>query len=136
MALIEINEPTPRALRWFGLPFAVFFSVIGTLLYDAHEPRLSYGVWVAASLVLGAYYALPRLRRPVYLGWMYAAFPLGWVVSHLVMAVVYYLVVTPVGLVSRLVRTDTLQRKRDDQAASYWQRRSKREGSASYFRQF
>ena len=67
---------------------------------------------------------------------MYAALPIGWTVSHLMRGVVYFAVVTPIGLLSRLVRGDTLHRRPDRNARSYWIERRRRNGTGRYLRQF
>jgi hypothetical protein len=99
-------------------------------------PTVAYVIWAVAVVVVALYYAVPGLRRGVYLGWMYAAYPIGWVMSHLAMAVVYYLVVSPIGLLSRATGRDAMNRKLDARAQSYWQPRRKRGQPSSYFRQF
>ena len=52
----------------------------------------------------------PRLIRPIYVGWMIAAFPIGWVMSHVVQALILYGLFTPVALVFRLIGRDALYR--------------------------
>ena len=52
------------------------------------------------------------------------------------MGVVYFAVVTPIGLVSRLVRGDPLHRRPDRNARSYWIERPRRSGTRGYLRQF
>ena len=51
---------------------------------------------------MGVYAAIPMSRKWIYLGWIYAAFPIGWTVSHLLLAAIYYLIVTPIALAVRL----------------------------------
>jgi hypothetical protein len=59
------------------------------------------------------------------------------VVSHVVLAIVYYLVVTPIGLVMRLVGYDAMKRRFDGEATTYWVHRPDNAADAkSYFRQF
>ena len=74
--------------------------------------------------------------RIVYLGWMYAAYPIGWTVSHTMMAIAYYLVLTPIGIVMRTVRRDPLGQEIDKSAGSYWTRRKPAQSVDQYFRQF
>jgi hypothetical protein len=62
------------------------------------------------------------------------AFPIGLVVSHVLMAVIYYLVITPIGLVFRLVGRDVLGRRLDKQKPSYWHVRTTPRDPASYFK--
>ena len=137
MALLEINRnPSRRELLWFGALTALFFGFVGVLIcFKGDAPVAASVVWAVASVATIAFYALPPLRRPMYLGWMRAVFPIGWTVSHLVLIVVYYLLVTPIGLVMRLVGRDPMQRRFDRQAATYWVERSAAD-SSRYFRQF
>ena len=50
---------------------------------------------------------------------MFAVFPIGWVVSHLLLGVVYFLVLTPIGLTLRALGRDPLERRFDQSASSY-----------------
>lgn len=136
--MIEINRhPSPRELRWFGALLALFVATLGALgrwRFDA--PGVAAGVWgVGAALVL-VYFALPPLRRGIYLAWLYAAYPMGWTISHLLLLLVYYAILTPVGLLLRLVGKDPLDRRLDPDAASHWSRRAQHDEVKRYFRQF
>lgn len=135
--LLEIAQPSPAALKWFGVPVAVFFAVVGALAWLGGAALfVDVAIWTAGALLLAVYQAVPAWRRRIYLGWMYAFHPLGLVTSTIVLAAVYYLVVTPIALVLRLTRRDPLERKFDPNAHSYWQARERRRDPASYFRQF
>jgi len=138
MALIEINrDPGRSELRWFGLVLLAFLGVIGAMLrwkFDA--PEAARWVWIAGVALAVIYYAVPPLRRPMFVGWMIAAFPIGWTISHVVLAIVYYLVITPIGLVMRLVGYDPMHRRFDRKAASYWKEHDPHGNAARYFRQF
>ena len=135
--LFEVAEPTPTALRWFGAPVAVFFAIVCSLAWlGGATPLVPLAIAVAGALLLVTYYLVPRWRRSIYLGWMYAFYPIGLVTSTIVLAAVYYLVVSPIALSLRLTGRDALNRKFDPNAQSYWQARKRRDDSASYFRQF
>ncbi len=141
MALVQINKnPSRKDLRWFGVLFAAFFGLVGFLTWRRHgygsPPATAQLLWGIGVVVPAVYYAIPPLRRPIYLGWMYLVFPIGMVVSHVVMAVVYYGVVTPVGLAVRVFGKDPLQRAFDRTAASYWIPHRTGDDSARYFRQY
>ena len=77
----------------------------------------------------------PHGVRLVYLGACYAAAPVGFVVSHLLLAAIYFLVLTPVGLLLRLARKDPLERRFDPQRSTYWAPRESARPPESYFRQ-
>jgi hypothetical protein len=138
MAMIEINKnPSRRELRCFGLLFLVFFGIVGALFrWQFGAPEVANILWPAAAAVTILYYILPPLRRPIHLGWMYVAFPIGWALSHVLLGAVYYLVFTPVGLIMRGLGRDPLHRRFDPGAASYWVEHHPGERIERYFRQF
>ena len=138
MALITINtSPSKRELRWFGLMFLAFFAIVGALAWWQFEaPRAAGWILGSAAVVTAIYYAVPMARIPIYLGWLYAAFPIGWTISHLLMAIVYYLVMTPTGLLMRLFRYDPMNRRFDRAAKSYWIDHATATDKRRYFRQF
>lgn len=137
MPMIEINKnPSRTELNWFGVLFAAFFALVGGLVFWQASERAAYVIWAVAAAVVVLYYALPPMRRPLYLGWMYAALPIGWTVSHLLLAAVYYLLFTPIGLVLRLTGHDPLHRRIDRDATTYWIEHPTVTDPARYFRQF
>ena len=138
MALIEINKnPSKRELAWFGLLFLIFFGIIGGLVYFSTRSLTVPGIlWTAAGAVTVLYYLVPPIRLPLYLGWLYASYPIGWVISHVVLALVYYLVFTPIGLIMRLCGRDPMNRRLDKSAASYWTEHPMETDPARYFHQF
>ena len=139
--MIEINKnPSKRELMWFGVLFALFFALIGGLVWwKCDSPSGAWSIWWTAAGVVAVYYVVPPLRKWLYLGWMYAAFPIGWTISHVVLALVYYLVFTPIGLIMRLLGHDPLHRKFDRQATTYWTPHDpsgEARAGGRYFRQF
>ena len=137
MAMIEINwRPSLRELRAFAAIWLVFFGLIGVWFYLRDGSPRVYGVlWAMAGTggLLGL--LVPGWLRPVYITWMCAAFPIGWFISHLILAVVYFGLLLPIGLVLRLSGYDPMHRKPDGKAASYWSRRTQATDIKRYFRQ-
>ena len=138
MSHFRVNRhPSPRELRWFGLLLPVFVALVGAIArWQFEAPAAALGIWSVGGALAAFYWVVPPLRRPILVGWMYAALPIGWTVSHLMMGIVYFGVVTPIGLLSRLVRGDTLRRRPDQNARSYWIERPRRRGTRRYLRQF
>ncbi|MBI3891472.1 MAG: hypothetical protein HY303_08085, partial [Candidatus Wallbacteria bacterium] len=102
MALLEINwSPEGRQLRDFGFIAAALLACLGVLIGFRHK---AFGIalgaqasWTvaAALLALGAIAALlavlaPGLLRPAYIGLTAAGLPIGYAVSHVVMAAIYF----------------------------------------------
>lgn len=131
---IEINwQPSRKDLRIFAVLQVVFFAICAWLFLGASTAIVVLSVSATVGV---AGLALPRLIRPIYLAWMVAVFPIGWVVSHVILAAIYYFVFTPIGLVMRLFGRDAMQRKFEPDRASYWIPRPQEESTRRYFRQF
>lgn len=138
MALIEFDKnPSPSILRWFGLIQSAAVAMIGGIVWWRFQvPTVAYGIWGFAAAFLVAYYAIPSLRRSLYLGAMYVTFPIGFVLSHVVLGLIYYIVFTGIGLALRICGYDPLQRRLDRTAKTYWITRRENRPASSYFRQF
>ena len=123
-------------LRKFGLMVGGVFLLLGTISwYRGHTlpPRVLWAVGVAL-VVPGA--VAPAVLRPVRTVWMHLAAVLGEVNSRLLLTVMFFLVVTPIGLLMRLFG-DPLRRSLDEKGASDWIRRPPgRVDRARYERQF
>ena len=137
MAVIELKlDPTKRDLNIFGFMLIGFTALLGGLVWWKFESLLAakyvWGIGAALSVV---FFVVPPLRLPIYKGWMYAAFPIGWTISHVILAITFYLVITPIGVVMRLFR-DPMHRKPDPNMASYWVPRRQTTDIKQYFRQF
>ncbi len=138
MALIEINHhPSRRELRQFaGIWFPALAVVISYWVWQLSDATTAIYVLAAAFTAGAVGVVRPTWFRYVYLGWMYAAFPIGWTVSHLVLAATYYLLFTPLGLAMRLCGRDPMRRTINDTTSTYWIRRQQRTDPDRYFRQF
>ena len=138
MAAVEINwNPTPKDLRVFAALQIVFFAIVAFLVND-RTGSTAAPVWIVCiSAVVGIVGLVgPSLIRPVYVAWMVAVFPLGWASSHIILLVVYYFVVTPIGLIMRACGRDPMRREFDRDATTYWIPRKQPTGTNRYFKQF
>lgn len=138
MALVDINwNPPPKELRVFALLQLIFFAIVSWLVHQRTATTGLATTIVVVSLFVAVVGSLkPTWLRPMYVVWMVAVFPIGFVVSHLLMAAVFYLVVTPIGLMMGMLGRDPMQRKFDREAKTYWQPRRPTKGTRGYFRQF
>jgi hypothetical protein len=139
MSLISINtNPSGKQLAVFGATWLVVFGAAGVMLLRRGAPLPAVlAVWIAAAAVPVVGAVLPRLLRGVYVGMSYAAMPIGVVVSFLLLAAVYYLLLTPIGLVMRLLGHDPMSRKFPSGLDSHWLPRDTRgQDVRRYFRQF
>jgi len=136
MSLIRINShPSRRQLIVFALAWLLVFGALGLAQWLKARPTLAVVWWFIAPVgpVLGAL-SWEGLRR-LYVGLSYATYPLGFVVSSVVLGLIYYAVLTPIGLILRLCGHDALERRFDSRATSYWHQRPSPPSPESYFRQ-
>ena len=128
--------PPPKMLRQFaGLWLVVFVGLAAWRAWHGQIDAWTWGLGAAGFIVGLLGLVQPMAVRWIFTGWMIAAFPIGWTVSRVVLAAMYYLVFTPVGLVFRLMGRDPLHlRQRRD--PSYWAVKPAPGDGDSYFRQF
>jgi hypothetical protein len=138
MALIERkHEPTSSELRLFGVLLVAFCILLGGLsLYHTGSLIIAVMFWGAGLLVSVPYYAVPRARAMIFQAWMTAVFPIGWLISHTLLAVIFYGVITPIGLTVKLWNRDPLHQKRDSSASTYWVACPVHTDIRRYFQQF
>ena len=139
MSVVQINtNPSRKHLIQFGfiwMGFLAFFGAVSYLKFGS--PSLAKVLWVLAIVVPIIGWLVPAFMRLVFVGMSYLAWPIGFVVSHVVLAIVYYLVITPLGLVMRLFGYDPMKKRFDPAAASYWVTRDPTATDTKrYFRQF
>ena len=114
------TRPSAKELRQFGLLFGLllmlFFGLLLPWLWGHSWPRWPWGaggaIWLWALVLPGTIY------HP-YRAWMAVGAVLGWINTRILMSIVFYLVVLPMGLVLRLMGRDPLRRRLDPAAESY-----------------
>ena len=113
---------TPGDLRKFGLTVGGVFALLALIFFLRHRGYY-WCFLVPAAPLIGLGLIAPKILKPVYLGWMFLALALGAIVSTILLLILFYLVVTPIGWLARLFGNDFLLRRWEPQAASYWHRR-------------
>jgi Saxitoxin biosynthesis operon protein SxtJ len=130
-------DPSRKTLWQFAWLWLAFFG--GMALWQAlAKERTTLGLILAALAVIVGSLGLtrPEAVRFVYVGWMILAFPIGWTVSQVMLAVIFYGLFTPFGLVFRLIGRDSLQRTRRSNRESYWEPKPIPTDLKRYFKQF
>jgi len=138
MSLVRINwRPDASALRKFGMTMLIGFGVIGLIFqFYYHKPVTAmaccaFGGFAGALGLTGT-----KLALPLYLTWMAVGFVMGNIISRLVLMIVFYGLITPMGLCMRLIGRDRLALKRDVQKKSYWRNLDDTADARNYERQF
>jgi hypothetical protein len=137
--LIEIEwHPTDRQLRVFGVS-GLLASIAAALVL--HFVWGAAVLWTMVVVAAGAAIFLcsrisPAATRFLYVGLTLVGMPIGLVVNFILLAVFYFLLLTPLALVFRLIGRDPLCRKFDAAAESYWVPHKASEDTERYFHQF
>lgn len=116
--------------RRFGIIFTIVFTVIALLPYmfsgtarwwvfSFGGPILGWFLAIAAVLLLVAL-VRPSLLYLLNFVWFKVVLVLSWIVSFVAMALLFYGVVTPTGLIMRILRKDLLKLRYDKDTDSYW----------------
>jgi hypothetical protein len=130
-------SPPARTLRQFAGLWLVFFSGLACLQVARHGVTWLPGVLAALAVVVGPLGLWkPRLVQPIYAGALVLTFPIGWVMSRILLALLYYAVFTPLGVCFRLLGRDALGLRAAPVAGSYWQVKPAPREVSRYFRQF
>lgn len=136
MSFIRINRnPSRRQLLVFGLAWLAFTGVLGWESWLRGRHGAAAIAWTLAATVPLGGLLCPRFLRYVFVAMSYATYPVGFAVSRILLALVYYLALTPIGLTMRLLRYDPLTRRFDPGARTYWVRRGAAKPAESYFDQ-
>ncbi len=133
---IKAVESGRRSLRNFGLLMAGALCVFGLLaLWRGSDMALALLIAAAIFLVLGL--LLPSALWPIHKTWMALAIPLGWLMTRFILAIVFFLALTPTALIGRLLGKCFLDQKIDPERQSYWEvRASENRKLEDYRRQF
>jgi len=144
MSLIEIDwNPDAPKLRQFALICFCGFLLLGLLfawrlecLTGSQNCTLPALFWSIAAVIGVAGLLFPQVLKPVYQIWMAVTFPIGWLLSHLVLGIIYFGLFTLLGFIFRILGRDPLNRRRKTTLKSYWVKHSGSSSRKRYFQQF
>jgi len=125
-----------KDLRSFGITFGIIFLIIAGFLYYQEKDSFQLFIYIAGSFIsLG--FLIPIILKPIYLVWMIFAVILGWFMTRVIISLLYYIIITPIGLFLRIIGKDLLDLKEKKNKKSYWNiRNSEDEQNQNYEKQF
>lgn len=145
--LVEINfNPDTRTLRQFGVVAFIGFGVLAALAYY-ERLVFSFGLGdtrvtvttvfaVIGSIALLFSLIAPKANRVLFVGLTVLAFPIGFVLSYVIMGTLFFLIIGPIAVLFRLFGRDSMHRRYDPNAPTYWQAAKPPRDSDSYFHQY
>ena len=135
MIAIQWNPERKQLRQFAGIWFPAFCALVGWLVGKKTGHWVGVEIaWAACGVVAAAGFIHPPLIRPIFVGLILATFPIGWVVSHILLGAIFYGIVTPIGLILRLTGHDALQLK-PPTGHSLWKTPVGKTDPASYLRQ-
>lgn len=129
-------NPTRTKLRQFGMLLVFFGALFAIAAVAKGKVILAWYIGPLAMAIGGLIGILsPEYLRWPFVVWTLAAFPVGWVVSQLILLGIFIFVFLPIGLVFRLLRRDALNLKVSNRP-SFWNPAPANIDSNRYFRQY
>ena len=111
-------------LRKFGITFGLILLIIAGFLFWKENELFQIILTIGVVLyVLGI--TLTVVLKPIYLMWMIFATVLGWIMTRVILSVLFYAILTPIGLISRLFGKQFLELKWNKTDITYWNYRPK-----------
>jgi hypothetical protein len=116
---MEHIEVTKKTLRQFGLMVGGIFLLIGLWPFVWRQEAVRIWVAVPGALLAAAGLMMPGVLKHVYQGWMWVGHVMGWVNTRIILGILFYGVVTPMGLVMKLTGRDPMRRAFEPDAQTY-----------------
>ncbi|MCQ9206639.1 MAG: SxtJ family membrane protein [Omnitrophica bacterium] len=126
-----------KELREFGLVVGGILLILGGLVFWRGRRELAPYVTSAGTALVILGLMLPTILKPLQKVWMGFSVIMGFFVSRVILFILFYAVLTPLGLVARLFGKDILNQKIDKSTGSYWcDRNPKTKSKESYENQY
>jgi len=125
-----------NTLRKFGLTVGTILLLVCIVLYLTGKSSSVVFGGIGILLVLFGL-ILPNILKPLNKIWMSLAVILGWFMSRVILFILYYVIITPIGIFLKLIGKDFLKLKINKSSKSYWEKREKKIAEQiDYERQF
>lgn len=130
------RNPDDRMLHQFAGLWILCFG--GIALSQYFRSQNTTAACIVGALAIGVGVPglfFPRLLKPIFVGWMILAFPIGWLVSRIILMLLYFGIFAPVGFVLRVLGHDPLRLKKPE-VESYWEEKTQQTSLRRYLKQF
>ncbi len=127
MLLQEIKNirSTQTMLRKFGILLTIFLSLWA--IVSLWKEGTAYSSLFPLALITFIISLLfPKAFKVIYLPWMSLATVIGWVVTRVILTILYYLIITPFAVIAKILGKDVLEEKIEPEKDSYWVIRTKK----------
>ena len=133
---IKKIQSSKREVKNFGLTIGLILLLIAGFLFYKENALYLLVLYISAFFI-GLGITLPRLLKPFYLIWMTFALALGWIMTRLILSLLFFVIIASIKLIAIFLGKDFLKLNRFKQSASYWNHRiSEIERNQDYTKQF
>jgi hypothetical protein len=122
------------ALKRFGIYMGLIALIVSCVFFLKCRYSSAIFSFLAFLLFFSAALLTPYLLKGLYIAWMHIAFILAWVNTKIILAVVFYIIFTPIGLLMKLLKFDLLERKKKQE--TYWKQKDRLFNPLYYERRF
>ena len=133
--MITEIKPTRKNIRNFGITIGLFLMIFGGILFWKEIEDYIFVTFVGIVFIVCGL-GLPIILKPIYLFWMIVSSILGWVMTRVVLSILFFTMITAIGLISKLFGKQFLDLKWDNSKNSYWDQRQGKPEKSSYENQF
>ena len=110
-------------LRNFGIIVGIILLIISGFLFWKEKESFQIFLAIGITLFLTSI-TIPVILKPVYLIWMIFATILGWTMTRVILSLLFYFIITPIGLILKLFGKKFLELQWDKSKESYWNYRT------------
>lgn len=121
---IKNIESEKSDLQKFGISAGIILLIIAGFLFWKEKESFQLPL-IIGIIVLASGFAMPIVLKPFYWVWMVFATILGWVMTRVILSLLLYVIITPIGLILRLLGKQFLALKWNKTDGTYWNYRSK-----------
>ena len=125
-----------KDLKSFGVTIGIILLLIAGFLFYKDKESFQIFLYIAGTFI-GFGSIIPIILKPIYIVWMVFAVILGWFMTRVILSLLFYVIITPIGLVLRIFDKDFLDLKKQAVQGSYWNQRDRNfEKNQNYEKQF
>jgi len=137
MILEEIKniKSDKKELKKFGITIGIVSILIAIALFIYSKSSAPYFLTIGGVLIASAY-TFPKILLPVQKVWMALAVVLGFIMTRVILSILFYVIITPITFISKLFNKDFLNLKIEKEKKSYWNLREGEYEKSSTEKQF
>lgn len=129
---IKNIDNSKTALRKFGITMGIVLLLIASYLYVINYGSFTIFAVIGLSFILTGM-LVPQVLKYLNIAWMSIAIVLGHFISGIILVIIFYLLLTPIGLLIKLTKKDLLNLYYKKSEKSYWQPRDVNEKTKEIF---